>query len=165
MSKVLRRGFLGRATLGGAALVAGPSVVQRRCSLRNGAARHTAGYATLGAVLDSRGLAQLSGGRNLASRGHSREYPYRRAARHTGIYAKAGTRLRPRPRCSERRSPAQSCQRLTAINSQFLGETSRLSPVSPVCKWVNFPQRRALPTASSLDTSWLPSVHTCFADE
>jgi hypothetical protein len=62
-------------------------------------------------------------------RGHSREHPYPTAARHTGIYPEAGTRLRPPPRCSERRSPAQSCQRLTAINSQFLVETSRLSPV------------------------------------
>jgi hypothetical protein len=110
----------------------GPSVVQRRCSLRDGAARHIAGYATLGAILDNRGLVELSRGGNLASRGqgHSREHPYRTAARHAGIYPKAGTRLRPPPRCSETRSPAQSCQQLTAINSQFLGETSRLSPVS-----------------------------------
>jgi hypothetical protein len=70
----------------------------------------------------------LRGG-NLASRGPSRQQPYRAAARHAGIYPEAGTRLPPRPCCSERRSPAQSCQRLTVINSQFLVKTSPLSPV------------------------------------
>jgi hypothetical protein len=62
------------------------SVVQRRCSLRNGAARHIAGYATWGAILDNRGLAERSRGGNLASRGrgHARGHPYRTAAQHTG---------------------------------------------------------------------------------
>ncbi len=53
------------------------------------------------------------------------------------IYPKTGTRLRPPPLCSERRSReavgAQSCRRLTAIKSQFLVETSRLSPVFGLC--------------------------------
>ncbi len=91
--------------------------------LRNGVARRMAGYATLGAAPDNRGLAEPSRGGYLASRGrcHSREHPYRTAARHIGIFPRAGTRLRPPARCSERRSRrpvgAQSCQRLAAINA------------------------------------------------
>jgi hypothetical protein len=56
-------------------------LVQRRCSLRNGAARRIPGYATLRAILDNRGLAERSRGGNLASRCHSREHPHRTAAR------------------------------------------------------------------------------------
>jgi hypothetical protein len=75
------------------------SEVERRCSLRNGAARRIAGRATLGGILDSRGLAELSRGGNSPA-----EADAVRESTHTGrplgtleFIQRPETRLRPAP--------------------------------------------------------------------
>jgi hypothetical protein len=103
-------------------------MVQHRCSLRNGAARRIAGYATLGAILDDRGRRDY-----LAARTSPAEAL--RDSTHTG--RPLGTRIlskgwnaTPAVPSSFRKAVARA--KLPATHGNQLSIFSGKSPLSPV---------------------------------